>query len=114
MGAGDGEFLLLVGAGAIGRLVHHQRHRSAVVEEVGRDTGIASFVGGSEAAVEVWQQVDGGAVEGAGSKDAWNLDADVRLGVVADDGGVDDEGQEGVLVRGVVLLEEGGGVVVTD
>lgn len=104
----------MVRVGAICRLVHHQRNGTAVVEEVDGNTGIASVVGGSKATVEVWQEVDGGAVEGAGREDTWNLDANVWLGVVANDGGVDDESQEGVLVGRIVLLEEGGGVVVTD
>lgn len=106
--------LLLVRTGAIRRLVHHQRHRATVVKEVDGNTGVASIVGGSKATIEIWQEVDLGAVDGAGREDTGDLDANIRLGVVADDGGVDDERQEGVLVGRVVLLEEGGGVVVTD
>ena len=106
--------LLLVRVGAVCRLVHHQRHRATIVEEVLRNTDVAAIVGGLQATVEVRQKVDGGAVEGAGSEDTWDHDANVRLGVVADDGGVDDQGQEGVLVGGIILLEESSGVIVAD
>lgn len=62
---------------------------------------------------EVLDERDGGAVErGIGGQDARNR-VFVRSGVVANDGGVDEEGEEGILVRGVVVRQQSSGVVVT-
>lgn len=99
---------------AIRRHIHQKRRRSAIIEEVLRHAAGAAVVGRLEAAIEVGQQVDVRAVVLARRKDTGDLDADVGLGVVADDGGVDEEREEGVLVLGRVLLEQGGGVVVAD
>ena len=98
---------------AIGRQVHHQWDRSAVVEEVHRHGG-GAVVGTGEPAVEVRQQVDLGAVVHAGGEYTWDCDADIRLGVVADDGGVHHQRQKGRLVRGRVLLQQRGGVIVAN
>ena len=108
--AGDS---LLVRRGAVGRHVHRQWDRSAVIEEVHRHGGSA-VVGASEPAVKVRQQIDHGAVVHAGSENTGDLDADVGHGVIANNGGVDHERQEGRLVGGRVLLQQRGGVIVAD
>ena len=96
---------------SVGGLVHHQRRGSAIVKEV--DGGGHSIpVGGSEGAGEVRREVDGGAVVGLVLGEDTGDGVHVGLSVVADDDGVDEEGQEGVLVGCGVVLEEGGGVVV--
>jgi hypothetical protein len=50
----------------------------------------------------------------ARSEDAGHFDADIDVGVVADDGRVDDEGEQRHLGRRVVLLKECIGVEVAD
>ena len=107
--------ILLIRARPIRRHIQHQRRRAAIIEEVLRQArAAAAAVGRVEHAVEVRQQVDGRAVVHALGEDAGDADADVRLGVVADDGRVDDERDERLLRGGVVFLEEGRGVVVAD
>lgn len=98
---------------AIGRHIHHQRHRTPVIKEADGDTGITTVVRGSKASIKVRQKVDRGAIIHAWSEDTWNLDTDVGLGVVPNDGGVDNESQERVLVGRVVFFKKSGGVVVT-
>lgn len=100
--------------GAVGRHVHHERDRSSIVEEVDDGARATALVGGGKATVKVGKKVDHGAVVHSLVQDAVDGDADIGLGVVADDGSVDEEGQQGVLRRGIVDLEQGGGVVVTD
>ena len=72
------------------------------------------MVGRCKPATEIRQQVDLSAVVHPWSENAWHLDTDVDLGVVPDHGRVDDEDQQRDLVGGIVLLEKGGCVVVTD
>ena len=55
-----------------------------------------------------------GAVVHPWSEDARDLDPDVDVGVVPDHGRVDDESEECDLVSGIVLLEKGGRIVITD
>ena len=75
---------------------------------------LAAVVRARQSAVEVGQEIHIGAVVLAFGQDAGDCDADVGFGVVADDGGVDEEGQERVLVLGGVFFEESGRVVVAD
>lgn len=107
-----GKGLLLVRARAVGGHVHHERSSSATVEEVDGDTLVSATVGRGELAIEVWQEVDLSAIVGALGENTGDGDAHVRLGVVSDNGSVDEEGQESVLVLASVVLEEGSGVVV--
>lgn len=47
-------------------------------------------------------------------EDTGDGNANVGLGVVSNDGGVDNQGQKSVLVGSSVLLQQSGGVVVAD
>jgi hypothetical protein len=103
----------LIGGLVFGWHVLHQRSGATTIEEVKRDTAITSTVGRLEATVEVGDKVNlSSVVRAVGVEDARDHDTHVRLGVVSDDGGVDDQSQEGHLVRGRVVLEERSGVVV--
>ena len=104
---------LLVGSRAVGRHVHHQWYRSAVVEEVHCHSGRA-VVRAGEPAVKVRQQVDIGAVVHTGSEDTRDLDANIGLRIVANDRCVDHERQERGLVGGRILLQQCGSIVVAD
>lgn len=106
--------ILLVGAHVVGGGVVHERSGTTTVEEVDGGTHAAASVGGGEHAVEVWGEVDALVLASSWSEDTGDLDADVWLGVVTNDGSVDDEGQESLLVHGGVILEQGGGVLVAD
>lgn len=95
--------ILLVRAGAISGLVQHQWRGSSVVQEIDAG-GDAVVVRAHQHAVKKRNEVDGGAVEGAiGIEDSGNSVV-VGLGIIADNGGVDKEGEEGVLVGGVIVL----------
>ena len=74
----------------------------------------ASIVRARKSTVEVRQQIHGRAIVHARSQNTGDFDADIGLGVVADDGRVDEEGEERVLVLGGVVLEEGGRVEIAD
>lgn len=51
-----------------------------------------------------WNEVDGGTIEGGvGAKNTWDGIV-VGLGVVTDDSGVDEEGQECVLIGSIIFL----------
>jgi len=117
----DAEVLVQVGEkgvlgrhGVVGWHVHHEGSGSSAVKEVLGNSDAASVVGRVERTIEVWEEVDGSSVVGTLGQDTWNHDTDVWLGVVTNDGGVDEEGQESVLVLGGVVLEKGGGVLVAD
>jgi hypothetical protein len=120
----------------VGRLIHgghvlYERSSSTTIEEVDSTTDAAASVCGSKTAVEVWGEVDLGAVVHALGEDTWDLDADIWLGVcdasekasrlqvegehtVTDDGSVDDESQESLLVGSSVVHQQSSGVVVAD
>lgn len=106
--------LLLAGAHVVGGGVVHERSGTTTVEEVDGGAHAAASVGGGEHAVEVWGEVDALVLASSWSEDTGDLDADVWLGVVTNDGSVDNEGQESLLVHGGVVLEQGGGVLVAD
>jgi len=108
-----GDQFLLGGAGS-GERVVHEGSSSSTVEEVEGDTLAATAVGGVEGAGEVGGEVDASEVTSAGGEDTGDGDANVGLGVVSNGDSVDDEGQDGLLVGGGVLLEEGTSVVVAD
>jgi hypothetical protein len=114
LGEGWGD-VLLHGAHVVSSSVVHEGGGAAAVEEVDAHAGAASRVGGCQTAIEVRGEVYGGAVVFAWGQDARDQNALVEFrGVVADDGGVDDEGEDGELVLGGVVCEEAGGVVVAD
>jgi hypothetical protein len=107
--------VLLHGAHVVSSSVVHEGGCTAAVEEVDAHTGAVSCVGGCQTAIEVRGEVHGGAVVFAWGEDSRDQNALVEFrGVVADDGGVDDEGEDGELVLGGVVCEEAGGVVVAD
>lgn len=111
----SGKIILLVRRRVISGHVLHERRGTASVQEVGLDTHLASLVGRGETTIEVGGQVDLDAlVHAIGVQDTGNADTNVGLGVVTNDSGVDQEGQQGVLVLGSVLLEQCSGVVITD
>jgi len=114
VGVQVGEEDVLCRVGVVGRHVHHQRLRTTSVEEVDRDTRAATIVGGGQRSGEVRKQVYALIVAGTRGQKTRNRNANVWLGVVADGGGIDDEGQQRLLVRRIVLLEECSGVVVAD
>ena len=103
--------LLLFRAGTIGGLVHHQRRRAAPVEETDCRS-CAIFVGGFERTGEILRQIDRRPVEcSVGAENTGNCVV-VGLGVVADDGGVDEKGQKGELVCSIIVLQQRGCIVV--
>lgn len=121
--------LLLRRAVGVGWHVLLERSSSTIVEEVDRDTNGTTSVCGSESTGEVWDEVDSGAVEGTvGVEDTWDGDTDVGGGVlcrsvsfrresagptyVTNDGSVDNQGEEGLLVGSGVVLQQSSGVVV--
>jgi hypothetical protein len=116
-----GEESVLAGRGSVGGHVHHERSRSTVIEPVDGD-GLAALVGGGKATVKVWEEVDGGAVDGARGEDTRNGDVGEgevlvwhwALEVASDDNGVDENGQQGVLVGWGVVEEDNLGVVVAN
>ena len=63
--------LLLVGSHAVSRhgWRSQDRLRTAAIEEVDRDTGLTAAIARGKSAVEVRQQVDGGAVDHTRRKD---------------------------------------------
>jgi hypothetical protein len=79
--ANEWDYSLLGGVGVVSGHVLHEGSSTATVEEVDSTTDAAASVCGSETAVEIWQEVDGGTVVGTWGEDAWDLDADVWLGV---------------------------------
>lgn len=95
--------LVLVGAHT-GHLVLHEWHSSTTVEEIDRDCP-STAVGRSEFSIEVGSQVHSCAIDVSWGENTGDSDANVGLGVIADGHGVDDEGQELVLVRWSVLLQ---------
>lgn len=104
------------------RFQHDKRLTStATVEEVESDS-LAVAVGGNQASVEVWKEVDRLAVVRARCKDTRHLDQRTRQsGVrrartskVTETNSVDKKSQQGVLVGGSVVLEKSSGVLVTD
>lgn len=117
-----GEEEVLVGGVAVGGHVLHQRSGSTVVKEVDSNTGAAAAVRRGETAIEVGEEVDISAVDLARGKDTGDSDVgpcntvNGGLGVVGvtDDNGVDEQSQDQQLVCGSVVLEQSGGVVVTD
>lgn len=67
----------------------HQRGSTTSVQEVDRDTGVATIVGRSQTSIEVRYKVDFGAVVcSVRVQDTGNGDSNVGLRVVADDGSV--------------------------
>ncbi len=72
---------LLVGRGAIGRHVHHERSSSTIIKEVDRNTHWATIVCRKECTGEVWQKVDLSPVIGTLCEDTWDSNADVWLGI---------------------------------
>ena len=77
-------------------------------------TIIVDIVCACQTTVEVRKQVHCLALERAWVEDTIHSNTDIGLSVVANDGCVDDESKEGVLVCGSVVFQEGGGVVVAD
>lgn len=95
----------------VGWVAHLDGVGTSTVEEVDGYTIEASGVGGCEASREVGEQVDAFEVTLARSENTG--DGDERSGVggvVANDGGVDHQCQEGLLVVGSVVLEKCHGV----
>lgn len=95
----------------VGWVAHFDGVGTSTVEEVDGYTIEASGVGGCEASREVGEQVD--AFEVSLTRSENTGDGDERSGVggvVANDGGVDYQCQEGLLVLGSVVLEKCHGV----
>lgn len=109
-----GEEQVLVRAGAVGWHVHHERSSTTVVKEVDGDSRVATTVRGGEASIEVRKEVDNSSVVCTLGKDTWDHDANVGLGVVTNDGSVDEESQQGVLVGSSVVCQKSSGVVRAD
>lgn len=104
----------MCGVGAVGRLVHHEGSGSSVVEEVD-GLGHAARVRGGERTREVWEKVDALIFTRSIGENTRHGDQRTGVGsVVANDGSVHHEGQYGLLVRRVVLLQQRSGVVVAD
>lgn len=74
-------FVLLVRRFIVGRHVLHEGLGRTSVEEVDRLARLTTTVGRGKLAREVRQQVDIGLVDLARSKDTWNHNADIGLGV---------------------------------
>lgn len=107
--------LLLSAVDVVGWVAHLDRVGTSTVEEVDGYTIEASGVGGCEASGEVGEQVDTFEVSLTRSENTG--DGDERSGVggvVANDGGVDHQCQEGLLVVGSVVLEKCHGVWTDD
>lgn len=103
--------LLLSAVDVVGWVAHLDRVGTSTVEEVDGYTIEASGVGGCEASGEVGEQVDAFEVSLARSENTG--DGNERSGVggvVANDGGVNHQCQEGLLVLGSVVLEKCHGV----
>lgn len=99
----------------VGWVAHFDGVGTSTVEEVDGYTIEASGVGGCEASREVGEQVD--AFEVSLTRSENTGDSDERSwvgGVVANDGGVDYQCQEGLLVVGSVVLEKCHGVWTDD
>lgn len=99
----------------VGWVAHLDRVGTSTVEEVDGYTIEASGVGGCEASREVGEQVD--AFEVSLTRSENTGDGNERSGVggvVANDGGVDHQCQEGLLVVGSVVLEKCHGVWTDD
>lgn len=106
--------LLLSRVGTVGWHVHHERSSTTVVKEVD-GTRRAASVGGGEVSVEVLEEVDALELASTWSQDTWNSDQGAWVGgVVANDGSVDDQSQDGLLVGRVVLHQQSSGVVVAN
>lgn len=111
----DKKNLLLSAVDVVGWVAHFDRVGTSTVEEVDGYTIEASGVGGCEASREVGEQVD--AFEVSLTRSENTGDGDERSGVggvVANDGGVDHQCQEGLLVVGSVVLEKCHGVWTDD
>lgn len=103
--------ILLIGIRPICRFVHHQWRGTSVIEKID-GCGFIATVGRGQPAVEIRHEVDLGAVEFSRGQDPIDLDADIGLGVVPDDSSVDQKSQQGVLICGIVVLQQSGGVVI--
>lgn len=107
----DRKNLLLSAVDVVGWVAHLDRVGTSTIEEVDGYTIETSGVGGCEASREVGEQVDAFKVSLTRSENTG--DGDERSGVggvVANDGGVDHQCQEGLLVLGSVVLEKCHGV----
>jgi len=71
----------LVGRGAVGRHVHHERNSSTIVKEVDRNTDWSTVVCREQSTVEIWEEVDSSAVVSASCENTWDGDSDIGLGV---------------------------------
>jgi acyl CoA:acetate/3-ketoacid CoA transferase beta subunit len=99
----------------ISRLVHCQRHRTAIIKEVLDNTMRASIVRRCIASDEVRQHVDSLPLKLAGCGNAMHGNSNVRLSVVAKNEGVCDGEHELLLAcRRVLFAGDEWGVVVTD
>lgn len=105
-------YVLLVRAVRVGGHVAHERGGSSAIEEV--DARRAAVpVSAVEGTRKVGNEVDGGSVVcGVGGENTGDGIL-VGLRVVADDGGVHEQGEESVLGRRVADVQQRGRVVVT-
>ena len=103
-----------MGFSPVRRFIHHQWYCTAIVKKVNGHTNIPTTVGGVEGAIEVGQEIDLGVIVFSGSQDTRHRDADVWFGVVSYHGCVDNESQKRVLVGGIILIQQGFCIVVTD
>lgn len=102
----------MVRAVRVGGHVAHERGGSSAIEEVDTRRGIVP-VSAVERTGKVGNEVDGGSVVcGVGGENAGDGIL-VGLRVVADDGGVHEQGEESVLGRGVADVQQRGRVVIT-
>lgn len=106
--------VLLVGVGTCGRHVLEKRSSSSVIKEVDGNTGATTTVGRGKSTVEVGEEVDLSAVVRTLGKDTRNGDADIGLGVVSNDNGVDKESEKSELVGTSVVHKKSSSIIVTD
>lgn len=125
-----GEQEVLVGAGAVGGLVHHEGLSAATIEGlcmwlvtktlwytsgvnayIDGDTLRTTSVGGSKHAVKVLEQADGAAFVGTVVENTRNGVLRV-LGVVTNDSGVDQNSQQSVLGCSITGVEDSHGIFV--
>lgn len=93
----------MVRARPISRLIHRQRNSPSIIQKVHRNRFIP-IIRTRQPSRKVRYQINLGPIERrVGVQDTWD-GVHVGLRVVTDDGGVDEESEEGVLVRGVVVF----------
>jgi len=102
---------LLSRTSPISRLTQHQRRRSSPIKEINRRSHII-LIGGQQRPCKIRCQIDGSSVENSFGVENTRDEVVVGHGVVTDDGGIDDEGEQSELVCNIVDFEKSCCVVV--